>query len=306
MSLAPILLFVYKRKSHVIQTIEALKKNNLAKESQLIIYSDGPKSVQDRQSVKDVRGYINQVKGFKSLNIIERKINLGLAQNLIQGISEQIDYFGKAIVLEDDIVTSPVFLEFMNKALDIYSKSDEVMHISGYNYPVAIENQKETFFFRAPTCWGWATWKESWDQLETDIESIFPFFDKYLKVYEFDYKGSAGMYKQLVDNFENRLNTWAIFWYYTIFKKNGLCLHPSGSLSKNIGHDGTGENCKSDADFINQIPSEFNISYFEQNYSECTVNADLIIDYHRGKNPRIKRIARNLYSFYKFLKYRRI
>ncbi len=131
-NLAPIILFTYNRPWHTRQTIEALQKNLYADKSRLIILSDGPKTEIDVPKVQKVREYIKTVKGFRSIEIIEREKNWGLANNIIDGVTRIINEYGKIIVLEDDIVTSPYFLKFMNEALEFYKDEERVMHISGY------------------------------------------------------------------------------------------------------------------------------------------------------------------------------
>ncbi len=137
-ALAPVVLFVYNRPEHTRKTVGALQKNSLAERSKLIIYSDGPKSDKDAEKVKDVRKYIRSIQGFEEIEIIEREKNFGLAKSVISGVSEVIEHYGKVIVLEDDILTSQFFLEYMNNALDFYQNSKEVFSISGYCHPIII------------------------------------------------------------------------------------------------------------------------------------------------------------------------
>lgn len=244
MSLAPIVLFVFNRPWHTQQTIEALKKNTLANDSELYIFSDGAKHAKDQVNVEKVREYIREVNGFKAISIIERDKNWGLANSIIDGVTTIVDEFGKIIVLEDDLVTGPYFLKFMNDALIFYREEDKVMHISGWNYPINTTDLPETIFLRGTTCSGWATWDRAWQYFEKAPYKLLGSFTKSDR-YKFDYDGSVGMWSQVIGNLTGKLNTWAIFWYAAVFKKRGLCLHPSKSLVKNIGHDGSGVHCGS-------------------------------------------------------------
>ena len=118
--LAPIVLFVYNRIDHTKQTLEALLENELANQSEIFIYSDAAKSRNDEIKVAEVREYIKKVSGFKKVTIIQRERNFGLASNIIDGVTNIVNEYGKIIVLEDDLITSPYFLSFMNKGLDIF------------------------------------------------------------------------------------------------------------------------------------------------------------------------------------------
>jgi GT2 family glycosyltransferase len=251
--LAPIVIFVYNRPSHTKKTIEALKKNDLALGSSLYIYCDAPKNSTDQIEVKKVRDYIHSVDGFNKVTIVNRTKNWGLACSIIDGVNNIVNRYGKVIVLEDDLVTSPYFLRFMNEALEYYKNESKVMHVSGYNYPINdYKFEAEALFFRGASCWGWATWGRAWKFFEKDAYKLTETFTK-KNIYEFDYDGSARMWSQVKDNMNGRLNTWAIFWYASVFRRKGLCLHPVRSMVQNIGHDGTGINSNA----LNEYNSEF-------------------------------------------------
>jgi FkbM family methyltransferase len=240
MKLAPIVLFTYNRLWHTQQTIKALQKNELANESELFIYSDGAKSEEGIKKINEVRGYIKSIDGFKNIKIIERDKNWGLADNIIDGVTDIVNKYGKIIVLEDDLVTSRYFLKFMNDALDFYENKNEVWHISGWTYPIESKDLQETFLWRVMNCWGWATWKNRWIYYKKDTKELLRTFSKE-DIYRFNLDGIYDFWSQVIANDEERINTWAIYWYATIFKKQGLCLNPATPLLRNTGFtkDGT-------------------------------------------------------------------
>lgn len=241
--LAPIILFTYNRLAHTNKTVEALQKNTLANKSMLFIYSDGNRNESDKQSVQEVRKYIKSITGFKTVTIIEQNKNLGLATSIILGVTDIINKYEKVIVLEDDIITSQNFLTFMNKALDFYKNYKNVWHISGFNYPISENNLTSTFLWRSMSCWGWATWDNKWKYFDKDTKKIIKSFNlKDIKKFNLD--NTRNFWLQITLNDSKKLNTWAIFWYATIFSNNGLCLNPTISLTHNIGFDGSGTNCK--------------------------------------------------------------
>lgn len=246
--LAPIVLFTYNRLWHTQQTIEALQKNEFANESDLFIYSDGAKNQNTNSVINKLREYLRTIKGFKSIKIIEREKNWGLANSIIDGVTEVINKHGKVIVLEDDILTSPYYLAFMNKALDFYQNHDKVWHISGYMYPIKNTNLPDTIFLKPTTCWGWATWKENWLQFNKDTSLKSFKFSKKQK-YDFNQNNSYNYYNHLLLNKKKKLDTWAIFWYATVYSSSGLSLHPKLSLTQNIGHDNSGSNCLESTQF---------------------------------------------------------
>jgi len=237
--LAPVTLFVYNRPWHTQQTLEALKNNDLANESDLIIFSDAPKNDNDWLKVQEVRDYIETVNGFKSVRIIEREKNLGLAKSIIYGVTEVVNHYGKIIVVEDDIVTSPAFLQFMNRALDYYEDQNRVWHISGWNYPIDSSGLPEIFFWRVMNCWGWATWADRWKFFQKNPNKLIKQWKNKQKQH-FDLDNSGVFWPQVTANAKGKMNTWAIFWYATIYQNQGLCINPTMSYISNIGQDGSG------------------------------------------------------------------
>ena len=147
--------------------------------------------------------------------------------------------YGRIIVLEDDIVTSPYFLKYMNEALNRYEDEERVMHISGYIYPIKKDGLPDTFFLRFTPCWGWATWKRAWRYFERNPEKQVKLLNR-KQIVNFNFNNSVDFWDQLILNLEGKLYTWAIFWYLTVYLNNGLSLFPRDSLTKNIGADGSG------------------------------------------------------------------
>lgn len=250
--LAPIVLFVYNRLSHTKKTIESLNKNKLAIDSNLFIYSDHAKNKDSEQKVQKVRDYIGGINGFKSVTIIYREENFGLADSIIDGVTSVVNRYGKIIVLEDDIVTSPFFLKFMNDALDFYQENNTVWHISGWNYPINQDKIEDVFLWRLMNCWGWATWKKEWSFFEKNTDLMMAKFNK-KDIYKFNLDGSENFWKQILQNKRNEINSWAIFWYATIFLNKGLCLNPSKTFVLNIGHDGSGVHCDINSNFNDSL-----------------------------------------------------
>jgi len=242
MSCAPIALFVYNRPAHTRLTVEALQKNALAQDSDLIVFSDAPKSESQAEAVHEVRQYIHQIEGFKSVTIVEREANFGLANSIIDGVTSVVNERGRIIVLEDDIVTSQYFLNFMNRALDYYVSELRVWHISGWNFPINPKGLPETFFSRAMYCWGWATWGDRWKHFQKDPDRLMAEWNA-AKINRFNLDGKRDFWEQVKQNALGVLNTWGVFWYATIFEYNALCLNPTVTYVENIGLDKSGENC---------------------------------------------------------------
>ncbi|WP_207421984.1 glycosyltransferase [Desertivirga brevis] len=239
MSFAPIALFVYNRPDHTRRTIKFLQQNFLSDESRLFVFSDAAKPG-DEFKVTEVREMLRGIQGFKSIEIIERERNFGLADSIIDGVTRLTEEYGRVIVFEDDLLSSPYTLQYFNEALQKYEHEEKVMHVCAYMYPLKNASiLQETFFYRAAGSWGWATWKRAWKHFEPDIDKIIKQFDE-KKINDFSIDRSMNFWKQVNEFKHGKNNSWAIRWYASIFLNNGLCLNPAHSLIDNIGHDGTG------------------------------------------------------------------
>ena len=197
-NLAPIALFVYNRPQHTERTVKFLKQNEFAAESRLFIFSDGAKTSADEEKVNEVREFIQTIEGFKSVEIIASKTNLGLANSVIAGVNKLTKDYGQVIVFEDDLISSPYTLTYFNEALNRYRDEPKVMHIGAYMYVLGNKNLPESFFYRAATSWGWATWERAWQNFEPNIKIIIEQFDN-KKKHEFTIEGTMNFWKQMQD-----------------------------------------------------------------------------------------------------------
>ena len=248
MSLAPIILFVYNRPWHTQQTVEALQKNELAAESDLFIFADGPKpnaSEECLANISKVRNYIHKIDGFKSITIEESPENKGLANSVITGVTKIINQFGKVIVVEDDIVTHPFFLRFMNEALETYNHNKKIYTIGGTSIKIEIPPSYSYDVFIAPRVesWGWATWKDRWSTANWDISSYPIIKNPTKKRIKRICKGGDDFWPMLKSQMKGTVDSWAVRWQYNMIENNGMCLFPTNSFICNIGCDSTGTNC---------------------------------------------------------------
>lgn len=273
--LSPIIVFAYNRPNHLRQTLEALSENYLADQSDLIIFCDGPKmnaSPEQLDAIKEVRSIAHAKKWCKNVIVEESEYNKGLADSIVQGVSSVVAKYGRVIVLEDDIVTSRGFLRYMNDALDLYERDDQVMHISGYMYPHRIK-LPNTFFCPLPLCWGWATWARSWKCYDGDAQKWMDYFNSEKAWERFNVFGGHILQKQLEDNANGTIKTWFIKWHSSVLFHNGLALFPGDSLVENIGMDNTGEHCFEDTRFSHKNLAEY-----------TDVMRIPIKEYRRGRN----------------------
>ncbi len=242
MSYAPILLFVYNRPEHTRRCIESLLRNPLVSESNLFIYADGAKDCMQQEAVNEVRNYIRTLQGFKQITLIERSENWGLARNIIDGVTSQVNRYGKVIVLEDDLVVAPYFLTFMNEALEIYKDEPKVGHIQACDF-TQDPSLPDTFLIKWTGSWGWATWDRAWKHFNPNGQELLHELEARKLTYTFDFNGKYGFTRMLRRQIEGKNNSWAIRWNASLFLKDILSLNVGRSLVQNEGFDGSGTNC---------------------------------------------------------------
>lgn len=252
--LAPIVYFAFNRPEHTLKTLQAISECRNAENTTLYIYIDGPKtSATDvmLNNINEVKKIAAQKKWCGEVQIFASETNKGLFKSIVHGITEAANKHGKVIMIEDDVLVFPGFLNYMNTALDLYEKEPEVMHISAFtkaefkNVPL----QESTFFYNHTTCWGWATWKRAWDKFTPDALAIKEACAKKGNIHYLNMDGTFEMFWGLKAIADGKFQSWNTLWHSVVFLNDGLCLHPSRSLVNNIGHDGSGTNCVPDEGF---------------------------------------------------------
>lgn len=239
---APILLFTYNRPAHTRQLIESLLTNEEAAESRLFVYSDAARNAADQEAVAEVRRHLHALTGFLSVEVTERTENQGLAANVIAGVTEQVNRYGRVIVLEDDLTVSPYFLRFMNDALNVYEDEPRVGHIQACDF-TQDPSLPSTFLIKWTGSWGWATWKRAWQHFNPDGKALLQQLEDRKLTRIFDFGGTYGFTRMLRRQTEGKNNSWAIRWNASLFLADILSLNVGRSLVQNNGFDGSGTNC---------------------------------------------------------------
>jgi hypothetical protein len=256
---SPIALFVYNRPIHTKKVLDKLALNKEAKNSVLFVFCDGLKQNSSdtmKIALQETRAIIELENRFRKVIIHTHNENQGLANSIIFGVSKVLYTYNSVIVLEDDIVPEKGFLKYMNQALEMYKNVQEIGCISGWNYTFKKNNLKtQTFLLKGADCWGWATWKRSWDLFEKDGSKLKQEIENNDLVLSFNRNGTHSFYEMLTDQIHGKNDSWAIRWHASLFLANKFCLYPKYPIVKNIGFDGTGTHCGNEE--IYQITTKF-------------------------------------------------
>lgn len=296
MSLSPILLFVYNRPEHTRLTLEALRKNHLSDSSSLYIFSDGYRNETDREEVMKVRELIRSFEGFAAIHIEEKRENVGLARNIIEGVTRVVNEHGKVIVLEDDLITSPYFLTFMNNVLDRYEQEEKIAHVQGFCFP--LQGLPDAFLIKWTGSWGWATWKRAWDLFNPDGEALLTEIMKKKLNREFDFNGNYPFTRMLRRQVNGENDSWAIRWNASLFLNNRLSVNAGKSLVQNIGFDGSGRH--SGRDEIYTTPLHMSALSSEiPRIEENMIARKAFEKYYRRTNSHLAKAVRRVKRLFK-------
>ena len=275
---APVVVFVYNRADDAKLTLEKLDKNTLAGRSKLFIFSDGAKNETGQDRVSEVRKYIHEyskISAFESVDIIEADENKGLANSVIGGVTKIINEFGKVIVVEDDLITSEDFLEYMNGGLDFYMDSPEIWSISGYTHalPSLKDYTHDVYLGYRASSWGWATWKDRWEKVDWKVSDYDQFRFSIKKRRQFA-RGGMDLPSMLKAQMNGKIDSWAVRWCYAQSMLDMYTVFPKVSRVKNIGLDGTGTHGK--ADDADTYLSNFSEDASELKFEEAELNMNLV------------------------------
>jgi hypothetical protein len=271
MKLAPICLFTYNRLEETKQTIAALQNNYLSKNSELIIFSDGGKDKIAQEKVQRVRAFLKTISGFKKVEIIEAAENKGLANSIIAGVTKVVNEYDKVIVLEDDLITAPNFLDFMNQALTFYKNNERVYSISAYSMDLpSLKCYKKDYYmgYRASS-WGWGTWKVKWQDVDWEVKDYNAFNSNLLIRQKFN-RGGSDLSRMLKNQMNGKIDSWAIRWCYHQFNKDMLTVFSTKSKVTSIGFGVDATHTKSTKRFDTLLDTG--------NQTEFTFSNDITID----------------------------
>jgi hypothetical protein len=250
MKLAPIVLFTYARPDHTAQTLEALAKNELASESVVYAFCDGPRREEHREKCEETRKLVDAITGFKDVIVEKSDVNRGLASSIMYGVTKVLDAHDRAIMVEDDLVSRPEFLPYMNEGLERYKDDPKVFSVCGYAPPmrgIPKDYSYDAFFSYRNMSWGWSTWPDRWAKMDFEVRD-FPAFQADKAMQKRFKRGGPDTVRLLFDQMEGRADTWDVQWNFTLFRHDGLALLPLRSFIQNIGTDPSGTHFKGATD----------------------------------------------------------
>ncbi len=234
---APVALFAYRRTDHLAMTLDALECCPEFSQTPVHVFSDGSRDDAAAVDVADVRRMLS-ARARPNMTIIEAPQNRGLANSVIAGVSALCEQYGRVIVIEDDLVASPALLSWFNKALDRYADAHQVWQVSGHQFAVpAFQRRREAMFLNFSTSWGWATWSRAWKGFDPSASGWQAVTQDAALRRRFDLDGAYPYSQMLEQQMAGKMDSWAIRWWWSIFRAGALSLFPPRPLIANIGQD---------------------------------------------------------------------
>jgi hypothetical protein len=239
-SWAPIALFIYKRPTHTRRMIEHLQRCAGFDESPVYVFADGPRHPRDIPDIRETRSVARRLLGDHAV-FAERDANMGVDRSIISGVTELCERHGSVVVVEDDLIMSPYFLEFLNTGLRRYESEPRVMQVCAYMFDVpALLDSGDAIFLPMTSSWGWATWKRAWDLYDPAAVGWAKRLSDKRERRRFDLDGNFDYTRMLSRQMRKAVPAWDIRWYYSMFVRDGVAVYPPHTLVLNGGFDGTG------------------------------------------------------------------
>lgn len=321
MNIAPVIIFNYNRPDHSLKTWDALSRNQYAAETELYLYCDGPKLTSERvneltnERIKESNARVEQTQAlakqyaidapkagkFKAVHVVCAEVNKGLANSIIGGVSEVIAKHGRVIVLEDDLLTSPYFLKYMNTALDKYERYPSVFTISANRPPVKKmqipkDYEYDVFVSLRPFSTGWATWKDKWECIDWSLDYLEDFLQHPEQIKAFN-RGGDDLTNMLILQRDHKIDSWAIRYAFQHYCHHAVAILPCVPYVDNIGFDGTGIHSGSDEmDFRNDVvASPEDPRMPDVVYEDSRIINSFANYYSRAKRPWWQKVINAIY-----------
>ncbi len=241
MATAPIVIFAFNRPDALQRLADALRRCALFNRSKVVVYVDGPRDEAECERVTRTIEVANTITD----DVRASQMNRGLGASIISGVTDIINEYGRAIVLEDDLVPAPGMLLYLNEMLDRYANEPKVCSVCAYGLKVRRPEGYvgDVYFSPRSSSWGWATWRDRWSQVDWEVSDYDEFRKNRRERRSFN-RGGSDMASMLDGYMTGRNRSWAIRFCYWQWRTGSLSVHPFRSLVDNEGFGSDATNCR--------------------------------------------------------------
>ena len=242
---APIIIFAYNRADCLNHLLKSLEQNSGTEKMDLFIFIDitFPEDEKNKAYNQEVMQYAynfqTESKKFKQIQIVPAKEHQGLANSIIRGVTEIINRYGKAIVLEDDLVVSYDFLNYMQRGLNFYESNEKIWAVAAHTLDMRALKyyNKDVFINFRPESLGWGTWKDRWNRTDWKVGTYTRFKKDYVGQFLFNLGGNDLCKMLEMQMKDERFDSWVIRWGYQQFLERKYTVYPKESRVIHCGND---------------------------------------------------------------------
>jgi len=238
----PLAIFTYNRPYHTQQTLQYLAKCPRLDECEIVIFCDGANRPEHQTQVEQVREAVSDWAKLHNAQVITRVENFGLKKSIETGVTDLCRKFGRIIVLEDDLLVNPAFIDYQLQALDHYADDERVWQVAGFTFPFDKSSEQGTMLLPLSTTWGWGTWQRAWKHYNSDPTEAVEYLAVSDNAYRFDLEGAYPYTQMLTGVAQNHLQSWGVLFWYMVWRHKGYVVYPCQSLVANLGFDDSGVN----------------------------------------------------------------
>ncbi len=231
----PILFCNFNRPALTRQVFESIRQRRPTK---LFLACDGPRPGhrEDLEKVGQVRGVLAEVDWDCDVQHRFLDSNAGCKSAMSAAISWAFEDADRLIILEDDCLPDSTFYDFCGQLLEKYQDNRRVMSIGGNNFQAEPRSDASYYFSRWPHIWGWATWRQSWQQYDVEMASWSRESSQRILNSIFDDPVAVRHWQDtFASQHAGQIDTWDFPWTYSIWESDGICILPERNLVTNIG-----------------------------------------------------------------------
>jgi len=253
----PIAFMIFNRPYATEKVFDKIRQ---VKPSQLLVVADGPRV--DRQGEAEkcaaVRAIIDRVDWDCQVLKNYSDINLGCRQRVSSGLDWVFNTVEEAIILEDDCLPDPTFFPFCEELLNRYREDTRIAAISGLNIQFGRKRNNYSYYFsHYHHCWGWASWRRTWQHYDLDMK-LWPEIrdSNFLLDILGDKKASQNWTRTFEMTYQKMLDTWDYQFGLACWLQSGLTILPNVNLIANIGYGEGGTNTNDESSIYGNMVVE--------------------------------------------------
>lgn len=241
----PVLYITFARPEYASQSFAAIKA---AKPKKLYFYSNKARDEKPDEVKRniEVRSFIKEIDWDCEVKTWFRYKYVDVYTSLWGAIDWLFDNEEKGIVIEEDVVASLAFFDYVDQLINKYRNDKNVWMISGNNSTPKYNPDELSYWgSRYIHIFGWASWADRWHKIDKKMID----WPKFRRSYEFriywDSVVAARIQRSYYDRVYNNYSTynpWDFIFSYNMVMNKSYCILPQYNLVADVGVTGVHHN----------------------------------------------------------------